>query len=211
MVPQTLGTVAAFLALVVPGIAFESILERRRPAVERSAFRESARTALASLTFTVASLLLLAIVRASLPTTMPDIGAWLREGNSYLQDNYRLIARAALVEVALATVLAALTALVIGGTRPKIKQISAWHEYVVRALASSARPVVQVFLDTGEAYFGELHSYTPEAVPTDDREIVLAAPVARLAGPEAQWEDLGTWHQVAIPGKQVRAVLFTSI
>lgn len=51
MTPQTMGALAAFLALVAPGIVFELRRERRRARRAETAFREAARVALGSLAF----------------------------------------------------------------------------------------------------------------------------------------------------------------
>jgi hypothetical protein len=61
VIPQTILSLVAFLFLVAPGILFELRRERRRPGRKETAFREAARTALASLLFSVAAVLVLLV------------------------------------------------------------------------------------------------------------------------------------------------------
>jgi hypothetical protein len=59
VVPQTIGALASFLALVAPGIVFELLRERRRAGARESAFHEASRVAVSSLAFTLAATMIL--------------------------------------------------------------------------------------------------------------------------------------------------------
>lgn len=94
-----------FLLVIAPGLLWEILRERERPALPGSTFREVSRVALVSLLCTGAALTALAAVRAIAPNWMPDPGAWARHDN-YLDDHYRLVGRALIIELALACTLA---------------------------------------------------------------------------------------------------------
>ena len=68
MAPDTLGALLAFLVFVAPGLCFELLRERRRPALEQTAFREASRIALTSLLFSGAALVVVVAV----------VAGWLR-------------------------------------------------------------------------------------------------------------------------------------
>jgi Family of unknown function (DUF6338) len=95
VIPQTAAALLAFLFLVAPGIVFENLRERRRPTFDQTTFREVSRVALASLCFSVLSLILL-------------------EGNGYVQGHYRVVAGFFLAELAVAVALAMATASYLG-------------------------------------------------------------------------------------------------
>src|SRR3712207_1635976 len=102
MVPESVLTFIAFLVLVAPGLLFELLRERRRPALEETAFREASRIALASLAFSGLAVCVLAAIRTLQPVWMPDPRAWIAGGRDYLQDHYRLVFTAVVLEVLLA-------------------------------------------------------------------------------------------------------------
>lgn len=76
------------------------------PRPDRTAFREAASFALASVIFSCGALLLLTVARALWPSTMPDVRAWLDEPHLYLVRHYAFVGRALAIAVVLALVLA---------------------------------------------------------------------------------------------------------
>ncbi len=106
MIPATVGGVIGFLVFIAPGVLFELLRERVRPPLEGSAFREASRVALMSVVLSGAAILILAILRAIFPSLLADPGAWLRDGDPYVDEEYARIAWTVGAELALACLLA---------------------------------------------------------------------------------------------------------
>lgn len=102
LVPETFGTVLAFLGFVAPGLSFELLRERRRPSIEETAFREASRIALASLLLTLSALATLAIVSHFSSWLFADPREWFRRGNAYVHENFGLVGRSMLLHLAIA-------------------------------------------------------------------------------------------------------------
>ena len=124
MIFDTIGAVLAFLGLIAPGLVFELLREHRRPQIKESSFREAGRIALTSLLFTLSGLAILSIIRVVWPEQMPDPGRWLREGARYMTENYRLVARALVLQLVLACSAAGLVHIVLSKIRRERAEIS---------------------------------------------------------------------------------------
>jgi hypothetical protein len=100
------SSLVAFLLFVAPGIVFEILRERRLPQEDRTALREAATVALASVILSFVALGLLAGLRVVAPSMMPVLGAWISHPHHYLVKHYALVSGAVLAEVVLAIALA---------------------------------------------------------------------------------------------------------
>jgi hypothetical protein len=108
VIPQTIVGFWFFLLLVAPGLTYELMRERRRPAIAGTAFREASRIALASFVFSLIAFCLLMALRAVAPGSIFDLGAYLRD-SGYLRQNYSRFIFTAILGVVLALGLAALS------------------------------------------------------------------------------------------------------
>ena len=200
MIPDTLGALLAFLGLVAPGLVYQLRREKTRASLTESSFREASRVALVSLSATLTALGVLALLRSAEPTWMPDVGAWLRHGNSYFVDHYRLVFRTALVEVALACALAAAAAWGLGefsGTQGHVSKRSIWFAVLRSDRPSGKVPWVHVHLKSGADYWGFVGYYSAEMAQLD-REISLIGPDLQYRAPntdavrqlDANWETV---------------------
>ncbi len=106
MVPNTAGTLVAFLFFVTPGLLFMLLAERRRPAAPGSTFREISTVGLISVVCTTIATAVLAIARARRPRWLLDPGRWVRDGSKYFESDYPLIARTLVIEIVLASCVA---------------------------------------------------------------------------------------------------------
>ena len=171
--PQTFGALAAFLALVAPGIVFELRRERRRGGHRESVFREASRVALGSLVFSlVAMWVLIGLEAAGVP--FADIVAWSTSGSAYVPQHLFIIVWTALAELALACGAAVTVDLLLArfGREPAtVRKLSAWTETLRRDCPPTAVPWVHVYLADGCSFFGALRSYT--VGDAAEREIVL--------------------------------------
>lgn len=216
MIPQTMGALAAFLALVAPGIVFELRRERRRARRAETAFREAARVALGSLVFTMSSVLVLTASQAvSGGKLFLDAEAWLSAGDAYARQHLTLIVLTFAVELALACGLAVAFDLVLGRygrERASVRQWSAWMEALRLDRPSGTRPWLHVVLDDGSSFFGYLRSYTPSG-PMAERELVLEGESLTYqgkplgGGTEFEKKVIGdTWHRVVLAGSKITYV-----
>jgi cytochrome c biogenesis factor len=100
--PNSVSTLLGFLFLVAPGVSYEIRRERRRPALQNSAFREAARIALWSLVFMTPTVVALALLSSVFPTHLPDVLAWSAQGKDYAKQFSSQIASFLLAEVVVA-------------------------------------------------------------------------------------------------------------
>lgn len=209
MIPQTILALVGFLFLVAPGLVFEIRRERRRPALEETAFREASRTALASVFFSLLAVTILAGVRARWPEMMPDPGRWLREGNDYLRGSYQTVAWFFVAELILACGLAFGVERVLGWKRgATIRSVPIWHRVFRQELPSGKEreylPFVGVRLSDGTEYSGLLAGYSTE-YRLADRELALAPPLfRRLPGDTAPHSLSTDWQRLIIRGPEIR-------
>jgi len=216
VIPQTLGALAAFLALVAPGIVFELRRERRRARRTETAFREASRVALGSLVFTLASVLLLTGAQqlASLARLRLFVGPeeWLAKGEAYAHEHVTLILVSAAVELSLACALAVGFDAVLARRRREaatVRQYTAWTEALRADRPTGSKAWVHVFLEGGSSFFGYVRSFTPSG-PIAERELVLEGESLTyqgrpLDGSEGTEKKVigGSWHRVVIAGSKV--------
>lgn len=204
MIPSTVGAFIAFLLLVAPGLLSALLRERRRPGRSETAFREASRVALASLTFSAASVAALAIVRAAMPDWMPDVGAWFRDAN-YLDSHYRLVLRAVVLEVVLACIAAVVWALVRGSSDQGHidPDTDIWFEVLRRDRPAKTTPWLRVRLPDNTQLFGYLDAYTTDVAPAE-RELSLRGPGLTLKAASGVDTDLEPrWDRIVVRGDQV--------
>lgn len=110
MVPASWLGVLLFVLLVVPGLVFDILSERRQVGPSESTFREISRVVVASIGFSGAILLFLALIRIFVsPTWLPDPGRLAREGSRYATLHYQSLAWTFEAGVLLSTMLAVST------------------------------------------------------------------------------------------------------
>jgi len=86
--PTTLSGLFLFVVLLLPGFAYVVGRERHNPGQQLSAFRETAVVIAASVSVELVVLVLFAVVRVLLPSSLtPDVGALVRDSGSYLRGN----------------------------------------------------------------------------------------------------------------------------
>ena len=216
MIPQTLGTLAAFLTLVAPGIVFELRRERRRARHQETAFREASRVALGSLTFTLASLLVLTGVQAMFSLVGVHLflhpEAWLTSGDAYARQHLTLIIVSVTVELVLACTFAVSFDLILakrGEEHASVRQWTAWRQALRLDRPKGTRPWAHVLLENGSSFFGYVRSHTPSG-PMAEREIVIEGETLTYqgkplrGGEEFEKKIIGdTWHRVVIPGSKI--------
>lgn len=211
MIPQTLGTLIAFLGLIAPGLAFELVRERKRPRITDSAFREASRIALSSFILSATSIVIQLILWAIWPHLSLDLEAWIKAGNAYLQGNATKVVGNLAFTTLFACLLGFLFALAISVSSQESSSHvtgSAWRHALRVARPRKAKAWVHVHLKDGTAFFGYLGSYSLADKP-DEREILLKGVTLTTArfSSDGELENVDTigerWESVVIPASQI--------
>jgi hypothetical protein len=217
VVPQTIGALASFLALVAPGIVFELLRERRRAGARESAFHEASRVAVSSLAFTLAATMVLLGLHATTSawfgwTWFIDVPALVAQPD-YAKRHVALIAYNVVAELALACALALAfdTVLARRHRQPRtLGKQSAWVKVFREDRPPNTSCWVHVMLEDGTSFFGFLRSYDAAGDP-DTREIVLEGIKMTYVGEPVSGGDgkkvmvIGQdWERVVIPGSRIK-------
>lgn len=217
MVPQTIGALASFLALVAPGIVFELLREQRRAGPKESAFHEASRVAVSSLAFSLAATLLLLGVHAATSkwfgwNVFVDVQALLTKPD-YPKQHVVLIAWNVVAELVLACLLALAFDSLLARRRRQPRSLgkqSAWVKVFREDRPANTLCWVHVMLEDGNSFFGFLRSYDAAGDP-DTREIVLEGTKLTYVGEPVTGGDekkttvIGRdWERVVIPGSRIR-------
>lgn len=207
MIPETIGAFLGFLGLIAPGLVYQLRRETSRATDPETSFREASRVGLVSLALSIIALSVLAIVLGTHPAWMPDPGAWLRTGEGYFVAHYRLVVRAALVEVALACGLALLADQVVRWISPgqgQVSKTSVWFRVLRVERPRGKVPWAHVHLKSGADYYGFVGWYSAETAQAD-REM-------SLIGPDLQYRAAGAQDARTLsPGWQCVVVAATEI
>lgn len=208
MVPESVGALLAFLLFVAPGILFELRRARRLPEREQTAFFEISRVALASVVLSGASICILVLVRMLWPLLMPDPSAWFALGTKeYLAQNHGVVARALLLELAIAGLLAfvadrALTRRTDGAMRDQPGWFAMFREWAPKGCVVHA----SVTMKDGTIYAGRVTGYSTHR-DLARRELALGQPAfVRGSGGEEVRRVHPHLQRIWLPGDEVAAV-----
>lgn len=207
MIPTTAAQILLFLALVAPGLYFELLRERRRPAIGETAFREASRIALASILFDVAALAVLAIVRVIQPSWLPDPGRWLTYPAVYVPRHYALIAWAGLAELLLALGFATLVDQLRRSRSGDMRPGGIWFQLFRADRPDNTVPWVSLRLIDGVEIAGFLSYYVPADDPAA-REIALrhnnlGTGLQLRKSEDRLVERLDQWSDIVVRGDQI--------
>jgi hypothetical protein len=194
--------------VIGPGLAFEAVREHFRPTPERSAFREGAAIALASLVFLFAGILLLAVARALAPNWVANPRLWVISGRAYVANHLRLVS-ASLIGLATASIgLAGLVAFLwfrkTSGGRID-PNTTAWFQVFREKVPGGSRPMVRVQLHDGTEYLGLVIHYSANILPAE-RELTLGPPLQYKTRKGEAFEPLPNndeWKRVVIPALSI--------
>jgi hypothetical protein len=179
VVPESVAALYAFLAMVSPGLVFQMLRERARPALAESTFREISRIALTSLTFTTTSIIALLIVAKYQTSWFVDITEWLNFRNAYATENPFLVARTLLALVTLSCATAWLahrfSEWVASRSHTRIVKTSVWYQLFIEDVPLGKTPWVGLKLTDGSYAWGFVDFFTVDK-KFEDREISLRGP-----------------------------------
>jgi hypothetical protein len=176
VIPSTVGAFLALLGLVAPGLVFELRRERRRAGFSDSAFREASRTALYSLLFSGAVLLVMGAARLVWPSGVVDFAAWVKLGRSYFVQHAALVGWNAAVAVTLAVLLALVTEAVTGRKiTPTVEKGSIWSFIFKETRPKNTSNWVGIGLTGGERVSGYVDRFSVGKDP-DKADMYLVGP-----------------------------------
>lgn len=179
MIPESLATFYALLALVAPGLMFQVVSERSRPSSEQSAFREVSVVATSSLIFTTTSVLILGAFSRIRPSWFVDLPKWVSDGSVYASNNLWVVAKSVGLEVGIAVGLAALAAWILGkrstASKAPIAKTSVWYQALKADKPEDKASWVLAELLDGTRVWGYVHYFTLEDCG-NDRDISFKGP-----------------------------------
>lgn len=191
--PSSLPGVVVFLALLAPGFLYVLLDEGQRPQPKVSVFRETVRVVVASVGAFSIALLVFAVVRWTWPWLTIDVRRFLKQPNAYVQNNHERFFVAALALVAIAMSVAYLVGRFCGPLLQKVISAdlvdeSSWMHAFELEKGLEERGYVAVatcYLTSGQTVRGVVESYAVDPIETQDRGLVLLAPlvVGDLASP----------------------------
>lgn len=171
--PTTLTGVLLVVVLLLPGLTYSMVRERRSGERRLSPFRETSAVIFGSVIAEITVVGLFAIVRICWPKRTPDIGRLVRERGSYVVAHYALLAGWAVSLLLLASVLAGLAALLV---KRHSSTLSAWS--MLFEHWREGRDVhVGCVLEDGAFVEGVVASYNLSPDDLADRDLVLTQPI----------------------------------
>lgn len=192
--PTTFVGLLIFVLLLAPGFLFVVVVERGPfSRGSPSVLRETASIALTSLVCDVVAVLLYSILAGLLGERLPSVSRLIKDSAAYWQTDGVEILASFLVTLLVACLLAVVLAASVNQTdgfaalerrRPLrwvipdggARSESAWW-FVLRRQYPERFRRVTCFLVDGSTVRGWLASFNPDVTETEDREVILSAPI----------------------------------
>lgn len=168
MLPEV-GSVVAFLLLVAPGVVFELVRERRRPARDDSAFLEASRVLLAGVATAAGALTVLGLGRLAGNTVLTPPGPVIADTRAYVSAH----PGSAFFTAAMYLVVASTFAVIAADARShhghalEITSDSAWVISLSTFKPKGTNTHVSVTLRDGTTYVGRSIVFTSDSKHTD--------------------------------------------
>lgn len=206
MIPEGVATLYAFLGLVTPGLVYQLLRERARPALEETSFREASRVALTSAVLTTASILTLALASQARPSWFVDGEEWISQGTKYIAANMALVARSVVATVALACAYAFLAHLAANAlasrNRTRIENSDVWYQLLVDDVPKNMVPWVGIKTTQDTWIWGHVDFFTV-GKSLDDREIALKGPKLTIKVPDGVYKEESYWQRTCVRASEI--------
>lgn len=201
MIPSTVTGILAFLLLIGPGFLYIRRVEKLDALYRVSAFRETISIIFVGFSCDAASLVLFGLTRMAFPSSTPDVGSLVRQGERYWESDYNRIAWF----VAAVYFLALLMAFV--ASHPAIRKAKVWTKPAMQRIIGAPMldsrsawsrlfdvdedTIVRVGCDLDDGSWVDGWIYDWNAQPEEDAErtFVLQEPIClRVSGhPDAKY------------------------
>jgi Family of unknown function (DUF6338) len=218
VVPATVGGVVTLVLLVLPGLAFELMRQRRRWGRGDSTFIEISRVLVAGLSLGGITYTVLAGISVLGPQSIVSLPG-LFTNKSWLLHHLLVAGWTAWAYGLVSVTLAALAAVILPSANAagSIQMESSWvtcFERLPRAIQEAQRlqsvpdARLSVRLNDGTVYVGNRAEYSGD-LPSDDRELVLTGPLIYLppGKPATDAKPLHQWQRLIIRGGQINDIL----
>lgn len=196
----TTGDGLVLLIVLLPGLTFVLVRERRGSERRPSAFRETGAVVFCSVATEAMALFLFAGVRGLLPGLTPDVGRLVREGGGYARRHYAELGWWGAGLLLFACALAALAALLTRNV-PHPSVTSAWwimfHQWF-----PGENPLVGCLLEDGSYVQGRHASFKVSAEDLPDRDLVLVEPLTYRAPGAAEAVEV-PWGAVCVSARRI--------
>ncbi|MGA4900590.1 DUF6338 family protein [Streptomyces griseoincarnatus] len=202
--PTTITGLALLLVLLLPGLTYAFVRERKGSERRLTPFRETGAVVFCSVLTELAALALFAVMRGLRPDLTPDVGRLIREGSTYARIHYVELAWWAGGLLLLACVFAALIAALIGG-RPHSSATSAWW-IMFEKWYPGENPIVGCTLEDGSYIEGQQASFNVSSDDSPDRDLVLVHPLKYRAPGATETHDL-PWGMACISARRIVTML----
>ncbi|MFE4693969.1 DUF6338 family protein [Streptomyces sp. NPDC056749] len=198
--PTTFTGLILLVVLLLPGLTFVIVRERKGSERRPTPFRETGTVVFCSVLTELAVLVVFAVLRGVMPALTPDVGRLVREGVPYAQVHYAelvwwaggLLAAAC----ALAAVAAAMTARV-----PHSSAMSAWWVMFEKWYPGES-PLVGCVLENGSYVEGRLASFNVSSDDLPDRDLILVEPLKYRAPGALETQDF-PWGSVCVSARRI--------
>jgi hypothetical protein len=211
-VPDTLLGLSVLVLLFIPGVIFAIQADSRRPTRDLSSLRELITIAGTGAICDIAILLLFGFLRILFPRSTPNVGQLLRVGTSYARLHivslawwlFGLFVAACVLAWLLGTFWPGIAGRIVAG---KIQFDSAWWELF------HAQPDCQNYvsceLTDGSYMAGPLFRYSTDTEETENRELVIAAPIMYRPVGYEKASELENVHVLSIRASQIKYLAVT--
>ncbi len=173
--PTTVTSLLVTAILLLPGVVYVTIRERRTPQSNRSTFRETAAVLFAGIVFTAAALGTSALFGLIAPSVVPNIDQWFDMGFSYIKNNYWLVTLWAVCVVVVACIFAGGAAAIAFFLQHPSKFSSWW--VLFERLAGNSSVHVGCELEDGAWIEGRLASFSSLDQDSPDRALIRVEPI----------------------------------
>jgi hypothetical protein len=208
VVPNTWLSVPFFFLFVAPGALFNILSRQRRVPNTESAFLEISRIALASLGFSTAAFLVIALVRQERRSWVPEprqlLGA---DSAAYFRERYGLVLWTFAIGAGLACLFAWLFHLALFYKQgwQRIRPVSAWQQAMKLDQPEDTDVYARVRLEDGLVYYGRVCDFSAD-LETEGRELVLTQPMqSGKLGDDLQPVPV-QYARVVIPGDSIKVL-----
>lgn len=198
--PTTITGLVLLVVLLLPGLTFVIVRERKGSERRPTPFRETGTVVFCSVLTELAVLLVFAIARGVMPHLTPDVGRLVREGAPYAQVHYAELVWWAGGLLSAACALAAVVAASTAGV-PHSSAMSAWWVMFEKWYPGES-PLVGCVLEDGSYVEGRLASFNVSSDDLPDRDLVLVEPLKYRAPGALDTQDF-PWGSVCVSARRI--------
>ncbi|MFJ3234729.1 DUF6338 family protein [Streptomyces sp. NPDC086787] len=197
--PTTITGLILLVVLLLPGLTFVIVRERKGSERRPTPFRETGAVVFCSILTELAVLVVFAVLRGLMPELTPDVGRLVREGAPYAQVHYAELVWWAGGLLSAACALAAVVALTSGV--PHSSAMSSWWVMFEKWFPGES-PLVGCVLEDGSYVEGRLASFNVSSDDLPDRDLVLIDPLKYRASGAAEAQDV-PWGAVCVSARRI--------